>query len=165
MGHPLSQYLEWLLKLWIFTLRLAHSYSHFYKVLIADFAVLELHQEILYPWRDLAIHNEVVGEVSTEIQLVGLHDLHQLIQLLIAEEPVLYQGVHQFAELTTLRTIGPALLCELLEQREQLSLLDLMRLIEVYLIAQQPNHQQHLLVTELGDSRFIYFEKDLLVDL
>jgi len=60
--------------------------------------------------------------------------------------------VHQAAVLTALASVATTLPRELLEQGEQLGFLHLVRLVEIDLIAQQPDHLQHLLVPELSDS-------------
>ncbi len=112
----------------------------------------ELDQEIFDGGSDLAIHYKIVDEVNAEIQLIGLHDVQEEVQLRIAEKPVPYQGVHQAAVLTALAAVATTLPRELLEQREQLGFLHLVRLVEADLVAQQPDHLQHLLVPELSDS-------------
>ena len=43
--------------------------------------MIELDQEIFNGWSDLAIQHEIIDEVSAEIQLIGLHDVQEEVQL------------------------------------------------------------------------------------
>jgi hypothetical protein len=126
--------------------------------------MVKFDEKIFDRGRNLAFNHNVIDEVDAEIKVVGLHNLQDFIELLIAEESILHEGMHQLAELAAFAAAHPALLRELLQEREEFDLLHLVCLMERYFITQQPDDVQHFLVPKLCDSGLFYLKENLPVD-